>query len=196
MVSYGQNQARSSFAHSGPSLEVQNQIRCGKLDIYILCKTGSDLDGLVRFLPNASGPEARWCARIIGPGSGRMRPACCLFPIFRLSCNLPQIAQFTLCKTSLDPIWFWLTVFGFGQMDPAWKPESSGLILSQSKSDLHVCWVVDNLVEGHELCSLVCLDSRVVVTSAHTLYSKASVRRPHAVPQSCLSLQTMSAKIK
>ena len=108
------------------TLEEQNQIKCGKLDlvnmiISILCKTGSDLDGLVRFWPNASGPEASWCAGIIGLGSGRMQLACYLFAIFRLCCNLPQIAQITLCKTSLDLIWFWLTVSGFGQMDLAWK---------------------------------------------------------------------------
>ena len=34
----------------------------------ILCKTGSDLDGLVRVWPNASGLEASWCAGIIWPG--------------------------------------------------------------------------------------------------------------------------------
>ena len=38
-------------------------------------RAGSDLDGLFRVLPNASGPEASRCARIIGPGSGRTQPA-------------------------------------------------------------------------------------------------------------------------
>ena len=28
-----------------------------------------------------------------------------------------QTVWFILCKTSLDPIWFWLTVLGFGQTD-------------------------------------------------------------------------------
>ena len=31
-------------------------------------RPGSDLDGLVRVWPNASGQEASWCAGIIGPG--------------------------------------------------------------------------------------------------------------------------------
>ena len=41
----------------------------------------SDLDGLVRFWANASCPEANSCARIIGPSSGRMQPACTSFPL-------------------------------------------------------------------------------------------------------------------
>ena len=42
----------------------------------ILYKTGPDLclNGLVRFWPNGSGPEASHCARMIRPGSGRLQP--------------------------------------------------------------------------------------------------------------------------
>ena len=36
---------------------------------------GSNLDGLVRFWPNPSGPQASQCARILSPSSGRMQPA-------------------------------------------------------------------------------------------------------------------------
>ena len=58
--------ARSSFPHpiwfhfseEGPDHTVQNWSR-------------TDPDGLVRFWPNVSGPEARPCALIIQPGSGR-----------------------------------------------------------------------------------------------------------------------------
>ena len=70
----------------------------------------SDLDGLLRFWPNRSGPEASCCARIIGSTSGRMHPANYQFPTFRLSCILPLTAQVILCNTRLDLIWFWLTV--------------------------------------------------------------------------------------
>ena len=42
------------------------------------------LEGLVRFWPTASGPEASRCARIIWPGSGRTQPARNQFPTFRL----------------------------------------------------------------------------------------------------------------
>ena len=45
---------------------------------------------------------------------------------FRLSCVFLQTAQIILCKTSLDPVWFWLTVSGFGQTDPFQKQELSG----------------------------------------------------------------------
>ena len=105
------------FFKKGPDHTVQNQPR-------------SNLDGLGRFWPSASGPEASRCARIIGPDSGRTQTACYQFPTFRLSCTIPQTAQIILCKTSLGPIWFWLTVSGFGQTDLAQKQvsvqESSG----------------------------------------------------------------------
>ena len=43
----------------------------------ILCKNGpgSDLDGLVRFWPNASGPEGNRCASIIESGSTEQNAA-------------------------------------------------------------------------------------------------------------------------
>ena len=80
---WSQNQAGYDFLHpiqfsssgKGPDHIVQNQPR-------------SDLDGLVLFWPNASGPEANQCARIIGPGSGRMQMACYQFSTFRLGCVL------------------------------------------------------------------------------------------------------------
>ena len=34
---------------------------------------------------------------------------------------LLQTARITLCKTSPDPVWLWLTVSGFGQTDPVRK---------------------------------------------------------------------------
>jgi len=50
---------------------------------------GSNLDGLVKFWPNASGPEASWCARIIRPWYDRMQLAHYQFPTFRLGSIFP-----------------------------------------------------------------------------------------------------------
>ena len=85
----------------------------------------SNLDDLLWFRPDASDLEARWCTRIIRHGSGRIQPAFYQFPTFRLGCVLPQTAQIILCKTSWDPVWFWLTVSGLGQTDPVWKQVGS-----------------------------------------------------------------------
>ena len=51
------------FSKEGMDHCVQNQPR-------------SNLDGLVRVWPDASGPEASWCAGMIRTFSGRMQPAC------------------------------------------------------------------------------------------------------------------------
>ena len=60
-------------------------------------RPGSDLDGLVRVWPNASGLEASRCARIIRPGSGRTQPARYQFSTFRLGSVLPQTSRIILC---------------------------------------------------------------------------------------------------
>ena len=54
------------------------------LDHFVQNCPRSDLDGLVRFWPNASGLEACWCAIIIWPGSGRTQLAHYQFSTFRL----------------------------------------------------------------------------------------------------------------
>ena len=92
---------------------------------------------------------------LLGPVVGRMLPACHQVPSFRFSCVLPQMVWIILCKTRLDSIWFWLTVSGFGQMDPVWKQASFccckshlacfwPVLLSQSRLDAnqirHVYW--------------------------------------------------------
>ena len=69
-------------------------------------RPGSDLDGLVRVWPNASGPEASWCAGIIWPGFWQ-------FPTFLLGSVLPQTSRIILCKISPHPIYLWLIVSGF-----------------------------------------------------------------------------------
>ena len=69
-------------------------------------RPGSDLDGLVRVWPNASGLEASRCAGITGPGfcSGTMQPARYQFPTFRLGFVHPQTSRTILYKTGPDPI--------------------------------------------------------------------------------------------
>ena len=56
-----------------------------------------------------------------GPVSGRTHPARYQFPTFRLGSVFPQTSRIILCKTSPDPVWFWLTASGFGQTDPVSK---------------------------------------------------------------------------
>ena len=77
-------------------------------------RPGSDLDGLVRVLPDASGLEARWCAGIIGPGFWQDATGPLPVPTFRLGSVISQTSRIILCKTSPDPIQFWLTASGFG----------------------------------------------------------------------------------
>ena len=71
-----------------------------------------------------------------GPVSGRTQPARYQFPTFRLGSVLPQTSRMIVCKTSLDPIQFWLIVSGFGQTDPVRKQagvqESSGPLLASA----------------------------------------------------------------
>ena len=75
-----------------------------------------------------------------GPVSGRTQPARYQFPIFRLCSVLPQTPRIILCKTSADPIEFWLTVSGFGQTDPVRKQagvqESSGPLLANASQPI------------------------------------------------------------
>ena len=57
-----------------------------------------------------------------GPGSGRMQLLMGLLRFyFSLGCILAQMVQIILCKTGPDPVWFWPTVSGMGQMDPVQK---------------------------------------------------------------------------
>ena len=78
-----QNHAGSDFPHPTRVCSFK-----GGLDHIVQNQPGSNLDGLVRFQPNGSCPEASQCAIIIRPGSGRMQPVYYQFPTFRLSCGL------------------------------------------------------------------------------------------------------------
>ena len=75
-----------------------------------------------------------------GPVSGRMQPARYQFDTFRLGSVLPQTSRIILSKTSPDPIWFWLTVSGFGQTDLVQKQagvqESSSMLLASASQPI------------------------------------------------------------
>ena len=76
----------------------------------------SDLDGLVRFWPNASGPEASQCARVIGPGfwQNANDPP----PVSHFQTRLRSSAGCPDHNYCAEPAWIWLTVSGLGQTDP------------------------------------------------------------------------------
>ena len=101
-----------------------------------------DLNGLVGFLPDASGSEAGQRTRITEPGSGRTVLSHHQFPTFRLSCILSQEAWIILYKTSLDPVRFWLTVSGLGLADPVRKQAgvqvSSGQVLANTFEPIRI----------------------------------------------------------
>ena len=137
----GQNSARSYL----PDLTSRSFREGPGHNFIVHNRSGSGLDGVVRFWPSASSPEASRCSRIIGPSSRRTQPARYQFPTFRLGCLLPQTARIILWKTSPNPIWmiwFWLTVSGFGQTDPVRKQagvqESSGPLLAKASGPIRI----------------------------------------------------------
>ena len=77
--------------------------------------SGSDLDDLVMFWANTSGPEVNRCARIIGPRfwqntTGPLPVSHFQTCLLSLTDGLEHIVQ-----NCLDPIWFWLTVMFFAK---------------------------------------------------------------------------------
>ena len=75
--------------------------------------SGSDLDDLVRFWANTSGPEVNWYARIVGPRfwqntTGPLPVSHFQTCLLSLTDGLEHIVQ-----NCLDPVWFWLTVSCF-----------------------------------------------------------------------------------
>ena len=79
--------------------------------------------------------------------SGRTQPARYQFPTSRLGSVLPQTSRIILCKTSPDPIYFWLIVSGLGQTDPVRKQasvqESSGLLLANASQSIRTGYESD-----------------------------------------------------
>ena len=124
------------IVYAGSDFPHPFQLRFSKegVDHLVQNRPGSDLDGLVRVWPNASGLEASWCAGIIGLGFWQEPTARNQFPTFRLGFAHPQKTRMIRWKTSPGPIEFWLIVSGFGQTDPVRKQagveESSGPLLA------------------------------------------------------------------
>ena len=85
---------RSRSDKEGPDHIVQN-------------RPGSDLHSLVRFWPNAAGPEASQNARIIGPGFWQNATSLLAVSHFLTRLRSSTDGPDLLCKTSPDPIWFW-----------------------------------------------------------------------------------------
>ena len=132
---------RSSFSHS-------MWFRSSKegSDHIVPNQPGSNLDGLVRFWPNASGLEANRCARIISPGSGRTQPAHYHLPSFRLRSILPSRQPGSYCA-NLARIWFgsgWLCQVLAKWIQSRSKPVCKNnpahfwlMLLSQSRMDVN-----------------------------------------------------------
>ena len=140
---YSQNWAKlympdlTSHIWFGSVLTKKAQIR--------LCKTGPDPvwmawsdfgqtcpDNIVQNWPG-------WPGQIL---TKHIWSGCYQFPIFRLSCILPQTTQIIQYKANMDPVWFRLTVSGFGQMDPVQKHASvqewSGLLLASASKLIQI----------------------------------------------------------
>ena len=84
-------------------------------------RPGSDLDGLVRVWPNTFGLETSWCTGIIGPGFWQDATGPLTVSHFQTRFRSSPTSRIILCKSSPDPIWFWLIASGFGQTDPVRK---------------------------------------------------------------------------
>ena len=99
------NRPASCFPHS-----IWFRSSTDGLDHIVRNRPGSDLvlDGHVRLWPNGSGPEASWCARIIGPGSGKTEPA-----LFWQNATGPVLAKRNRpCSGKTEPALFWQNATG------------------------------------------------------------------------------------
>ena len=124
-VSYCAQPTRVILCTTDPYHIVHNRpvSYCAQPTRIILCTTdpchivhnrpGSDMDGLVTSGQTYLVRKQAGVHQSSDPVSGRTQPARCQFPTFRLGSVLPQTARTILCKTSPDPVWFWLTVSGF-----------------------------------------------------------------------------------
>ena len=84
--------------HPTPCIRFSSVFSKEGMDHTVQNRPGSDLNGLVRVWPNASGLEARWCAGIIWPGFWQNAT----FPLpvsrFQTRFRFPQTLRITLCK--------------------------------------------------------------------------------------------------
>ena len=70
MASVQPESGQIAYIYAGSDFPHPFQLRFSKEGMGHIVQTrrGSDLDGLVRVWPHASGPEASWCAGTIWPG--------------------------------------------------------------------------------------------------------------------------------
>ena len=95
---------------------IQKHFGCGQLwpsRIGLDCiYTRSDFLHPVQFCSPKEGPEGSWCARMIGPSSGRMQPVCYQFPTYTRLCSAtigPDHIMQNLPGSNLglaDCVWF------------------------------------------------------------------------------------------
>ena len=102
----------------------------------------SNLDGLVRVWPNASGLEASRCARIIR--TSFWHEATSSLPVSHFQTQLHSSTDGPDHVVQNQPrlILFWLSASGFGQVDPVWEQgsmqESSGLLLANVSKPIRI----------------------------------------------------------
>ena len=140
----------ASYGHCGQcAARIQPQLPASDLVPFFQRRPGSYCARLAHVWSGWPGQVLAKClwsrsqgAKIIRPGFGKMQPAHYLFPTFPLCCFLPHMSLITLCKVSLDQIWFWLTVSGFSQTDLVQRLGPT--LMNQSGSDVnqiqHVYW--------------------------------------------------------
>ena len=94
------------IVYTGPDFLHPFQFRFSKegMDNTVRKQPISDLDGLVRVRPKASGVEASWCTESSDLVPGRTQLAHYQFPTFRFGSILPQTSWIILCKTNSDPV--------------------------------------------------------------------------------------------
>ena len=115
------------------------------LDHIVRKRPGSDLDGLIRFWPNASGPEASRCARIIGPcvwQNATSLPPGYHFQI-RLCSSTDGLNHIVLNQAGFDFGSGWLCQvlakrIQSGSKPFFWLQESSGPILANASEPIRI----------------------------------------------------------
>ena len=137
------------IVHAGSDFPHPFQLHFSKegMDHILQNRPGSDLDGLVRVWPNASGLEASRCAGIMGPGlwqdaTGPL-PVSHFPTLFRSSTDVPDNIVQNQPGSDLavaDSV-------SFGQTDPVRKPageqESSGPLLANASQPIRTGYESD-----------------------------------------------------
>ena len=109
------------------------------------------------------------------------QPARYQFATLRLSSHLPQTSRITLCKTSRDPIEFWLILSGLGQLDPVRKQanvqESFWPVLPSRSGPnriRHVYWGVSKNISMFILPNLCLIISVIILVIVRWLCGRCN----------------------